>query len=97
VLGWGGTTIPKNFIFREPWLSSTARRLRSGAAPHKAPGFAGVSALRPVTNSFYDWVYSFNTFNSIAQIALFAFVFRAISTTKGRVSVWEYFIGGLDF
>jgi hypothetical protein len=58
VLGWGGTTIPKNFIFREPWLFSTARRLRSGAAAHKAPGFAGPRpALRPAGNSFCDWVY----------------------------------------
>jgi hypothetical protein len=56
VLALGSTTIPKNFIFREPWLSSTALRLRSGAAAHKAPGFAGPRpALRPADNSFCDW------------------------------------------
>jgi hypothetical protein len=74
VLGWGGTTIPKNEIFWEPWLFSAAR-LRSvtlshkgyrlcgnpAAAAYKAPGFAGPrSALRPAGNSFCDWVYASN-------------------------------------
>jgi hypothetical protein len=50
MLGLGSTTIPKNSIFWEPWLFSTALRLRSVTLSHKGYAFAGV--LRPVTNLF---------------------------------------------
>jgi hypothetical protein len=43
----GYTTIPKNFIFREPWLSSAARRLRSAMLSHKGYAFAGALLQRP--------------------------------------------------